>query len=89
MRTTPFMGAVDLLLLDESISEEEAAEQAREQRRELQERIANVMLEVEGKGNLDFKKYIMVLVEEHDPSAWNVHLETLTPKIIEDVVASL
>ena len=60
-----------------------------QQRRELQEKIADVMLEVEGKGNPDCKKYIMVLVEEHDATAWNVHLDTLTPEAIEQLAASL
>ena len=60
-----------------------------QQRKELQERISQVVLEVEGKGNPDFKKYIMVLIEEIDPSAWNVHLQTLTPKTVEQIASSL
>ena len=60
-----------------------------QQRSELQERISQVMLEVEGKGNPDFKKYIMVLIEEHEPAAWNVHRETLTPEIVDNIVANL
>ncbi len=60
-----------------------------QQRGELQERIAQVMLEVEGKGNPDFKKYIMVLVEEHEPSAWNVHMDSLTPEAVRGLAASL
>ena len=60
-----------------------------EQRREIQDRIAEVMLEVEGRGNPDFKKYIMVLVEEHDAAAWSVHGDSLTPKIVDDLAANL
>jgi len=60
-----------------------------QQRNELQERISQVMLEVEGKGNPDFAKYIMVLIEEHDPAAWNVHLNTLTPQAVDQLAASL
>ena len=59
------------------------------QRSELQERISEVMLEVEGKGNPDFKKYIMVLVEEHDAAAWSVHGDNLTPEIVQGLAASL
>ena len=60
-----------------------------QQRLELQEKISNVMLEVEGKGNPDFKKYIMVLIEEHEPEAWNVHMQSLTPQAIDGLAASL
>ncbi|WP_310620117.1 tautomerase family protein [Flexibacterium corallicola] len=55
------------------------------QREELREKIFDVLLEVEGRGNPNFAKYIMVLVEEHEPSAWNVSGDNLTT----DAVASL
>lgn len=59
------------------------------QRQEMQDRISQVMLEIEGRGNPDFRKYIMVLIEEHDAAAWSVHGNTLTPEIVDGLVASL
>ena len=59
------------------------------ERREIQDRISEVMLEVEGRGNPDFKKYIMVLVEEHDAAAWSVHGDSLTVEAVEGLAASL
>ncbi len=60
-----------------------------QQRKEIQDRISDVMLEVEGRGNPDFRKYIMVLVEEHDATAWSVHGGGLTPEVVQGLVASL
>lgn len=59
------------------------------QRQEMQDRISQVMLEIEGRGNPDFQKYIMVLIEEHDAAAWSVHGNKLTPEIVDGLVASL
>lgn len=55
------------------------------EKRELHRRITEVVVEVEGGGNPDFRSYVSVLIEECDPSAWSVHGETLTA----DTVAHL
>lgn len=53
-----------------------------EDKRELHKRITEVLVEIEGRGNPDFRSYVSVLIEECDASAWSVHGEVLTAEAI-------
>ena len=37
------------------------------QKRELHARIADVMVEIEGRGNQQFRPYVMIMIEELEP----------------------
>lgn len=56
-----------------------------EEKRELHRRIAEVLVEVEGGGNPDFRSYVSVLIEEYDPGAWSVHGEVLTAEAVANL----
>lgn len=53
-----------------------------EEKRELHKRITDVMVEVEGRGNPDFRSYVSILIEECDPSDWSIHGDALTAEAI-------
>lgn len=57
-----------------------------EQKRTLHSRITDLLVEVEGRGNPDFSKYVVVLIEEHDPGNWCFNGETVTEKALEDAL---
>lgn len=42
------------------------------QRTELQERLIDLLVEIEGGGNARFRPYVWVLIEEHEPTQWNL-----------------
>lgn len=39
---------------------------------ELHRRITDLLVEIEGRGNPDFRPLVSVLIEEHDPAAWSL-----------------
>jgi 4-oxalocrotonate tautomerase len=43
-----------------------------EQKRELQRRVTDLMVEIEGNGNPGFRQFVWVLIEEEDPSHWSI-----------------
>ena len=53
-----------------------------EERRQIQDRIFDVVFEIEGKKDPEFRKYIWVVVEEMDPAAWSIGGEQLTPETV-------
>lgn len=55
------------------------------QKKELQKRLTELLIEIEGDGDPDFKKYIMILIEEHDAEDWSVSGLPLTPKAIQTI----
>jgi len=56
-----------------------------EEKRELHKRITEVLVEVEGGGDPDFRSYVSVLIEECDPGAWSVHGEALTAEAVANL----
>lgn len=59
------------------------------QKRELQRRVTDLMVEIEGHGNPDFARFVMVLVEEHEADAWGIEGDSLTAEAVEALAASL
>ena len=55
------------------------------QKQELHDRLTELLIEIEGEGDPDFKKYIMILIEEHDAENWSVSGVSLTPEAIRTV----
>jgi 4-oxalocrotonate tautomerase len=43
-----------------------------DQKRQLQERLTDVLVEVEGGGNPVFRQFVWVMVEEEEPSHWMI-----------------
>lgn len=42
------------------------------QKRELQNRLTDLMVEIEGKGNPSFRQFVWVMIQEEDPSHWSI-----------------
>ena len=55
------------------------------QKQELLDRLADLLIGIEGDGDPDFKKYIMILIEEHDAEDWNVGGVSLTSKDVQAI----
>jgi 4-oxalocrotonate tautomerase len=60
-----------------------------EQKIELRSRLADLMVEIEGRGHPEFRPFVMVLIEEHDAENWSVHGEPLTTRALEALAESL
>ncbi len=43
-----------------------------EQKTELQQRLTDLMVEVEGHGNKNFRQFVWVMIEEEDPANWSL-----------------
>lgn len=43
-----------------------------EQKTELQQRMADLMVEIEGQGNKNFRQFVWVMIEEEDPANWSI-----------------
>lgn len=43
-----------------------------EQKRQLQERITDLLVEVEGHGNANFRQFVWVMIEEEDAANWSI-----------------
>ncbi|VIO73814.1 hypothetical protein CI1B_58570 [Bradyrhizobium ivorense] len=52
------------------------------QKRALHERITDLMVEVEGQGNPDFRKTVWVKIEEGEPASWSLGGMIPTPDLI-------
>lgn len=55
------------------------------QKQELLDRLADLLIEIEGDGDPDFKKYIMILIEEHDAEDWSVGGVSLTSEDVQAI----
>jgi 4-oxalocrotonate tautomerase len=42
------------------------------QKQELHQRLTEVLVEVEGRGNAAFRSLVMVLIEEEEPTSWSL-----------------
>jgi 4-oxalocrotonate tautomerase len=62
---------------------------APEDRMHLQGRITDLLVEIEGRGNPAFAKFVTVLVEELDPVAWCIEGNALSEDAIEALAGSL
>lgn len=58
-------------------------------KRELQQRITDLMVEIEGRGNPEFARYVMVLVEEQPADAWCVQGTSLDEEAVAALAATL
>ena len=58
---------------------------SKSRKQELLDRLAELLIEIEGDGDPDFKQYIMILIEEHDAEDWNVGGVSLTPEAIQAI----
>ncbi|TWA97277.1 tautomerase family protein [Bradyrhizobium stylosanthis] len=52
------------------------------QKKTLLERITDLMVEVEGQGNADFRRNVWVRIEEQEPSHWSLGGMQPTPDVI-------
>jgi 4-oxalocrotonate tautomerase len=43
-----------------------------EQKAELQRRMTDLMVEIEGQGNKNFRQFVWVMIEEEDPANWSL-----------------
>ncbi|MDJ0743927.1 MAG: 4-oxalocrotonate tautomerase family protein [Xenococcaceae cyanobacterium MO_167.B27] len=60
-----------------------------EQKLELHQRITELMVEIEGGGDPDFKQYIMILIEEQDAEDWSVSGVSLTAEAVRKIKGKL
>ncbi|MDJ0535206.1 MAG: 4-oxalocrotonate tautomerase family protein [Xenococcaceae cyanobacterium MO_207.B15] len=60
-----------------------------EQKLELHQRITELMIEIEGGGDPDFKQYIMILIEEQDAEDWSVSGVSLTAEAVRKIKGKL
>ncbi|MBR1173295.1 tautomerase family protein [Bradyrhizobium sp. KB893862 SZCCT0404] len=52
------------------------------QKKSLLEQITDLMVEVEGQGNADFRRNVWVRIEEQEPSHWSLGGMQPTPDVI-------
>lgn len=59
------------------------------QKTELHKKIADVMVEVEGKGNEQFRSYIMVMIEELEPANAGIGGKQGTEDFVRKITAGV
>ena len=57
----------------------------RDRKRELHERLTELLIEIEGGGDPDFKKYVSILIEEREASDWSMSGVPLTAEAIREI----
>ncbi len=55
------------------------------QKQELQERLNDLMVEIEGDGDPAMRENIWILIEETQPEDWSIGGVSLTPEIIQEI----
>jgi 4-oxalocrotonate tautomerase len=60
-----------------------------EQKQTLLQRITDLMVEIEGQGNPEFRKLVWVKIEEQDPSHWSLGGMTASPERIAQVYGEI
>ncbi|MBI5321994.1 tautomerase family protein [Bradyrhizobium sp.] len=60
-----------------------------EQKQQLLQRITDLMVEIEGQGNPEFRKLVWVKIEEEDPSHWSLGGLTASPERIAQVYGTI
>lgn len=59
-----------------------------EAKRELHERLTDLLVEVEGRGNPEFRNLVFVLIEEEEPSSWSIGGVPVTTEMVRELAAS-
>ncbi len=60
-----------------------------EQKQRLLARITDLMVEIEGQGNPEFRKLVWVKIEEQDPSHWSLGGMTASPEQIAKIYGEI
>ena len=56
-------------------------------KRELQNRITDLLVEIEGRGDPSFRRLVWVKIDEADPADWSLGGTHVTPEMVERVVS--
>lgn len=59
-----------------------------EAKRKLHEGLTHLLVEIEGRGNPEFRKLVFVLLEEEEPSSWSVGGVPVTTERVRELVAA-
>ncbi|MFK4499618.1 4-oxalocrotonate tautomerase [Bradyrhizobium japonicum] len=59
------------------------------QKKTLLERVTDLLVEVEGQGNPDFRRNVWVRIEEQDPAHWSLGGMQPTPEIIAGMFGTI
>ncbi len=59
------------------------------QKQALLQRITDLMVEIEGQGNPEFRKTVWVKIEEQEPAHWSLGGMTSTPEVIAKTFGSI
>ena len=60
-----------------------------EQKRTLLEKVTDLMVEIEGQGNPEFRKVVWVKIDEQDPSHWSLGGTTTSPERIAQIYGAI
>jgi len=55
------------------------------QKREIQRRITDLMVEVEGRGNEAFRANVWVMIDEQEPENWSIGGRPVTPESVAKI----
>lgn len=58
------------------------------QKRTLQQRLTDLMVEVEGRGSEGFRQFVWVLIEEEEPSNWSIGGNALSLDALKAITQS-
>ena len=53
------------------------------QKKELQDRITDLLVEIEGRGNPRFRQFVWVLIDEQEPANWSMSGRQLSPELLQ------
>ena len=56
-----------------------------EQKKELQQRITELMVEVEGRGNEAFRQFVWVMIEEEELENWSIGGNQVSRKMVDTI----
>lgn len=60
-----------------------------EQKQTLLKKVTDLMVEIEGQGNPEFRKLVWVKIEEQDPSHWSLGGLTASPEQIAKIYGAI
>ena len=60
----------------------------KELKAEIHKRIAQVMIETEGRGNPEFAKYVTTIIEEQDPESYGAGGQMVTEELVKAMISS-
>lgn len=58
------------------------------QKQELHQRLTEVLVEVEGRGNPAFRSLVFVLIEEEEPTSWSLGGIQVTPEQLQTLIGA-